>query len=85
MFFFLFSLIKSILRVKRYEDVADLPVSVQQAIDEITVNSYREYFLFWLNTILRGNDIVFCANVFANNDGTDFSYWCAGLRDLTLP
>ena len=34
---------------------------------------------------MRENGIVMCANVIANNDGTDFSYWCAGSRDLTLP
>ena len=27
------------------------------------------------DTILRGNDIVLCANVLVNNDGTDFSFW----------
>ena len=37
------------------------------------------------DTILRENDIVLCANVLANNDGTDFSYWCARSRDQTLP
>ena len=36
-------------------------------------------------TIFRENDIVLYASVLANNDGTDFSYWCAGSRDLTLP
>ena len=46
--FFLFPWIKSVLRGTRFEDVADLPVAVQQAIDKIPVNSYRECFLFWV-------------------------------------
>ena len=46
--FFLFSLIKSVLRGTRFEDVADLPVAVQHAIAEIPVNSYRECFLSWV-------------------------------------
>ena len=90
MFFFLFPLIKSVFRCTRFEDVA-----VQQVIAEIPVNSYRECFLLELNaaesvfitrdTILRGNFIVLCANKLASNDETAFSYWCAGLRNLTLP
>ena len=47
--FFLFPLIKRVLRGTRFEDVADLPVAVQQAIAEIPVNSYRECFLSWVN------------------------------------
>ena len=35
---FLFPLIKSVLRDTRFKDVADLPVAVQQAIDEMPVN-----------------------------------------------
>ena len=43
--FFLFSLIKSVLRGTRFEDIADRLVAVQQATAEIPVNSYRECFL----------------------------------------
>ena len=32
------------------------------------------------DTVLRGNDIVLCANVLVNNDGNAFSYCCAGSR-----
>ena len=46
--FFLFPLIKHVLRGTRFEDVADLPVAVQQAITEIPVKSYRECFLSWV-------------------------------------
>ena len=46
--FFLFPLIKRVLRGRRFEDVADLPVAVQQAIAEIPVISYRECFLSWV-------------------------------------
>ena len=42
--FFLFLLIKSVLKGTRFEDVADL----QLVIDEIPVNSYRECFLSWV-------------------------------------
>ena len=83
------------MRVTRFEDVADRPVAVEQAIAEIPVDSKRGWFLSWVNaaegvwitrdTILKGNDTVLCANVLANNDGTYFSYWCAQSRDLTLP
>ena len=95
LWFFLFPLIKSVLRGTWFRDVAALPVAVQQAIAEIPVYSYWECFpsyvnaaeSVWIarNTILREIGIVLCANVLANNDGTDFSYWCAGSRDLTLP
>ena len=44
-----------------------------------------ESVLITRDTILRENDIVLWGNVPANNDGTDFSYWCAGSRDLTSP
>ena len=37
----IFQLIKSVLRGTRFEDVADLSNVAQQAIDEISVNSYR--------------------------------------------
>ena len=34
----------------RFEDVADRPVAVQQAIAEIPVNSKREWFLSWVKS-----------------------------------
>ena len=34
---------------------------------------------------MRENGIILCANVPANNDGTDFANWCVGSRDLMLP
>ena len=40
---------------------------------------YKGHYVF------RGNDIVLCANVLANNDAMDFSYWCARSCNLTLP
>ena len=93
--FFLFPLIKSVFRGTRFEDVADRPVAVQQAIAEQPVNSKRDWFLSWVKrckrlwitrgTILKGNGTVLCANVLANNDGTYFSNWCAGSCNLTLP
>ena len=51
--FFLFPLIKSVLRGARFEDVADRPVAVQQAIAEIPVNSKREWFLYWVKRCRR--------------------------------
>ena len=45
---FLFTLIKSVLIVTRFEDVADLSNVVQRAIDEITINLYRSCFLTWV-------------------------------------
>ena len=53
MIFFLFPLIRSALRGTRFEDVADRPVVVQQAIDEIPVNSYRECFFSWVKRCRR--------------------------------
>ena len=46
--FFLFPLIKSVLRGTRFQDFADRPVAVQQAIAEIRVNLYNECFLSWV-------------------------------------
>ena len=43
--FFLFPLIKSVLRGTGFEKVADLPVAGQQAIAEIPVILYRECFI----------------------------------------
>ena len=51
--FFLFSLIKSVLRGTRFEDVADHPVEVQQAIAKIPFHSYREWFLSWVQRCRR--------------------------------
>ena len=92
---FLFQLIKSVLRGTRFEDVADLQSVVQKAIDEIPINLYTKCFLSWVKRCrkcvgykgchLRRNDIVLCTSVLANNNGTDFWYWFAGSRDMTLP
>ena len=42
---FFVPLVKSVLRGTRFKDVVALPFAVQQAIAEIPVNSYSEYFL----------------------------------------
>ena len=39
-----------------FEDVADLPVAVQQAIAEIPVNSYRECFIFSVKRCRKSGD-----------------------------
>ena len=53
MIFFPLPLIRSALRGTQFEDVADRPVAVQQAIAEIPVNSLREWFLHWVKRCRR--------------------------------
>ena len=98
MFCFLFSLIKSVLTGTFVRDLRTLLI-VQFGFSRLSLKyqltRIESVFLFVLNaaesvwiardTILRENGIVLCADVLANSDGTDFSYWCAGSHDPTLP
>ena len=45
--FYLFPLIKSVLRGTQFESVADLPAEVQQAIAEISLTRIESGFFLW--------------------------------------
>ena len=72
-------MIKSVLRGRRFEDVADLPVAVQQAIIEIPVNSYRECFL---SLVKRCRKCVDCKGHYY--EGEWHGTYCAPMCFLTM-
>lgn len=55
--FFLFPLVKSVLRGRHFSDVNELSVAIQHAISEIPTESFKESFVSWVD---RSNKCISC-------------------------